>query len=37
MTTPEFYWKVFKNTGSPGAYLILKANEKENKEKKQQN
>jgi hypothetical protein len=24
MTNPEFYWEIFKNTGSPTAYLLYK-------------
>ncbi len=24
MMNPEFYWEIFKNTGSPTAYLLYK-------------
>lgn len=27
MTGTEFYWEIFKNTGSPAAYLLYKDDE----------
>ncbi len=32
MTSPEFYWEIFKNTGSPTAYLLYKENTEPPKE-----
>jgi hypothetical protein len=32
MTGPDFYWEIFKNTGSPTAYLLYKDKVDEKKE-----
>jgi hypothetical protein len=32
MTGPEFYWEIFKNTGSPTAYLLYRDNKETTRE-----